>query len=119
MTPWGFHLILDVSRCEIPLIDSRDNILKFIKELVIAIDMEAYGEPLIEKFALHDADKSGFSFVQLIQTSNITGHFVSANGSAYIDVFSCKPYSYDVVVAMVKHSFKPEKITQQIILREA
>ena len=119
MTTWGFHLILDISGCEIELIDSRDTILKFIKQLVIAIDMKAYGEPLIEKFALHDADKSGFSFVQLIETSNITGHFVSANGSAYIDVFSCKPYSYNTVVATVQEFFKPKKITQQIILREA
>jgi len=117
--PWGTHLLLDVTACEIPLIDSRDNILEFIKELVISIDMKAYGQPLIEKFALHDADKSGYSFVQLIETSNITGHFVSANGSAYIDVFSCKNFDTATVIQVVAKYFKPKYIKTGTAYRDA
>jgi S-adenosylmethionine/arginine decarboxylase-like enzyme len=119
MTAWGFHLLLDCTAGEIARVNSRENISKFIKELVIAIDMKAYGEPWIERFATHDATKSGFSFCQMIETSNITGHFVETNGNFYIDVFSCKPYSYNTVVEMVQDFFKPQKITQQIILRDA
>jgi len=114
---WGFHLLLDCEAGEIARVNSRENILKFIKELVIAIDMKPYGEPWIERFATHDASKSGFSFCQMIETSNITGHFVESNGDFYIDVFSCKPYSYDTVVNMVREFFRPKEITRQVVLR--
>ena len=116
---WGFHLLLDCRAGEIALVNSRENILKFIKDLVMAIDMKPYGEPWVERFATHDASKSGFSFCQMIETSNITGHFVEADGNFYIDIFSCKPYSYNLAVAIVKKFFNPQEITQQIILRDA
>ncbi len=50
--------------------------------------MGSYEEPVLEHFATHDLSKAGYSLVQLIETSPITGHFVDKNGDAYLDVFS-------------------------------
>ena len=52
--------------------------------------MVACGEPKIEHFAANNPNAAGFSLVQLIETSSITGHFVDLNGDSYIDIFSCK-----------------------------
>ena len=117
--PWGWHLLLNATAGQIPLIDSRDNIYNFVKELVDAIEMKAYGEPLIESFATHDASKSGYSFCQMIETSNITGHFVAANGNFYIDVFSCKEFKTDTVIQTVNKYFKPQNIESQMVERDA
>jgi formylglycine-generating enzyme required for sulfatase activity len=48
---WGQHLVLDLSGCPKNLLTDGDNIKKWSKELVSAIDMTAYGEPLLEHFA--------------------------------------------------------------------
>lgn len=81
--------------------------------------MRAYGEPLLEHFATHDPEKAGYSLVQLIATSSITGHFVDRNGDAYIDVFSCKPFSLEVVSGLVEHFFRPRSIRMTYLTRQA
>ena len=109
---WGYHLMLDCSGCDHDRITSRETIYNFTKELIKRIDMVAFGEPVIEHFATHDPNKAGFSMVQLIETSNIAAHFVDKDNTMYLDVFSCKPFSNDTVIATVKEYFgsKDERI---------
>jgi len=119
MDYWGYHLLLDCSGSPQELITDRDNLYDFVMELVASIDMVAYGEPVIEHFATHDPEKAGYSLVQLIETSSITGHFVDKNGDSYIDVFSCKPFSNEVAMDVVRKYFRPEKIKMHFITRNA
>jgi S-adenosylmethionine/arginine decarboxylase-like enzyme len=116
---WGYHLLLDCTAGDKKLISDKQNVYNFIKELVVAIDMVAFGEPWIEHFATHDTDKAGISLCQMIETSNITGHFVDKNGNFYVDVFSCKPFSNDIVLSVVDKYFNPEKIRTHFISRDA
>lgn len=116
---WGYHLILDCKACNIPKITSRENVLRFIKVLVHAIDMKAYGKPVLEHFATHDPEKAGFSLVQLIETSSITGHFVDKNGDVYLDIFSCKEFSIETTKDVVQEFFAPEKIKVTFLTRQA
>ena len=116
---WGWHLLLDIKACEIDSIKSEENLSKFLLALVERIDMVAYGDPIIKHFATHDPEKAGYSIVQLIETSNITGHFVDKNGDAYIDVFSCKPFQPEEVIAVVKEFFAPERVTPDFKYRLA
>ncbi len=55
---WGYHLLLDCTNGDKELISSKDNVYKFIKELVVAIDMVAFGEPWIEAIRKKDADEA-------------------------------------------------------------
>jgi S-adenosylmethionine decarboxylase len=116
---WGYHLILDCSHCDIDKISDGNNIKNFIKELVSRIDMKSFGEPIIQRFALEDATKAGYSLVQLIETSSITGHFVELNGDAYIDIFSCKQYNQELAKEIVTKYFNPQKIRTTYLTRQA
>jgi len=116
---WGYHLILDCKACNIDRITSYDNIKSFITSLVSDIDMVVYGAPVIEHFATHDPMKAGYSLVQLIETSSITGHFVDLTGDAYIDIFSCKPYDIEVALDCVKSYFNPTTIRTTYLTRQA
>lgn len=116
---WGYHLILDCKSCDIKQITSRKNVLEFVKTLVDAIDMKAYGEPILEHFAMHDPEKGGFSLVQLIETSSITGHFVDKNGDVYLDIFSCKDFSIEISKEVVERYFSPKKIKVTYLTRQA
>ena len=116
---WGYHLTLDCMEGDKEKIGDRHNIRQFIKQLVKDIDMIPYGEPWIKRFATHDPIKGGYSLCQMIQTSNITGHFVDQNGNFYIDVFSCKPFDCSTVVQLVDTYFKPVEIKQHFAYRNA
>lgn len=116
---WGYHLILDCKGCEKEKIKDGKNIEAFVKHLVNAIDMKAYGEPQIVHFATHDPEKGGYSLVQLIETSAITGHFVDLNGDVYLDVFSCKEYSIETVKEVVISYFSAESIKTTYLTRQA
>ena len=115
---WGYHLMLDCSGCEIAKISSRENIYDFIKDLVKRIDMQAHGEPVIE-YLLPGDPKQGFSLMQLITTSNICGHFMELDGTAYFDVFSCKTFDIDQAKKTVEDYFNPGKIRVNFITRHA
>jgi S-adenosylmethionine/arginine decarboxylase-like enzyme len=66
--------------------------------------MVAYGEPQIVMFG--DGNKKGYTLTQLIQTSNITGHFCEQDNALFLDVFSCKPYEVETAVQCVKDYFE-------------
>lgn len=116
---WGYHLILDCKGCDVSRITDRGNLIRFVKHLVKEIDMVAFGEPVAEYFAQHDPDKAGYSLVQLIETSSITGHFVDKNGDAYLDIFSCKEFEIEAVKHVVTEYFQPQKIKVTYLTRQA
>ena len=115
---WGQHLILDMSGCN-GNIARKESIRAFVVELVDAIDMVAYGEPIIEHFATHSQEAAGYSLVQLIETSAISAHFSDHNRDMYLDVFSCKSFDDNRVVQVVDKYFEPKSIYMLSLGREA
>jgi S-adenosylmethionine decarboxylase len=116
---WGYHLMLDCSGCDIEMITDMSIIKKFVNKLVDKINMKAFGEPLIQHFAEHNKEVAGYSLVQLIETSSITGHFVDKNGDAYIDIFSCKNFDITIAKAVVEDFFSPSTIKVSYLERSA
>ena len=114
-----YHALFDCAECNLSSITSKDNVKKFLNELVVEIDMVPFGNPFIEHFATHDPQKAGISFFQMIETSNISGHLCDINGDAYIDVFSCKEYDVEKAQAVVQKYFSPKKIRLNYITRSA
>lgn len=117
MTYWGYHMILDASTCIGPKIRCAKHITNFAKALVHKIDMVPYGEPQVVKFG--SGNKAGYTLVQLIETSNICGHFVDETNDMYLDVFSCKPFDPYDVEAMVDLFFSPLKTNRMFLSRQA
>ena len=114
--PWGEHLVLDLGDCN-ENICHKESISLFVKELVKAIKMIAYGEPVIVHFAEHSYEAAGYSLVQLIETSAIMGHFSDNNRDAYLDIFSCKKIDKDTAIEVVKKHFSPQKIHAAFLQR--
>jgi len=81
--------------------------------------MKAFGEPVCEHFATHDPQAAGYSLVQLIETSSITGHFVDRSGDAYIDVFSCRAFDIEAARAVVERYFRPAAVRMTYLTRQA
>jgi S-adenosylmethionine/arginine decarboxylase-like enzyme len=115
---FGYHTMFDMSNCNRAQISSRENIYNYVKTLITRIDMIAVGEPIIEMLCVGDP-KVGYSMMQLISTSNITGHFMEISGEVYLDVFSCKPYDIKVAEDCAREFFTPEKVRVNFITRHA
>jgi len=114
---WGYHLVIDAAGCIPESIRCAANINRFTKTLVKKIDMVAYGEPQIVMFG--SGNKKGYTLVQLIETSNITAHFVEESNDMYLDVFSCKPFDANVVQDIVNSSFGPSRKNVKFLTRQA
>ncbi len=114
---WGKHGLFDCAGCREETIANGEHIAAFSKALVEAIQMKAYGEPILERFALHDPSRGGYTLVQLIETSLIDGHFVEEKCEAYISVHSCKDFDPSIVRRTIYEFFGATTITEQIVLR--
>jgi S-adenosylmethionine/arginine decarboxylase-like enzyme len=116
---WGKHLIIDMTAGDKERVQSATHISRFVAALVETIGMRAYGPPVLQHFAEHVPEAAGFSLVQLIETSAITGHFCDCSGDAYIDIFSCKDFEAELAVEVVRAAFRPEHINFVTLARQA
>jgi S-adenosylmethionine/arginine decarboxylase-like enzyme len=115
--PWGWHAMFDCAGCDILSITDKKKIQNFATELVRAIDMVAFDKPYVVRFG--HGNKAGYTLVQLIETSTITGHFCESTGDAFIDVFSCKPFDPATAADVVNRYFLPAHINQSFLYRIA
>lgn len=111
--------MLDLSSCDREAVRSADAIRAFSEDLVSSIGMVAYGEPVLAHFATHLPEAAGYSLVQLIETSAVTGHFCDASGDAYLDVFSCKDFDSEVAINVVERHLRPESVRKVELSRDA
>ncbi len=115
---FGKHLIVDAAGCNERIRDGAA-IAAFSRRLVEAIDMKAFGEPIVEHFGHDDPKTSGYSLVQLIETSNITAHFCDFTGEAYFDIFSCKDFDAEIALGVIREHFAPSDYHSQFMTRQA
>ncbi len=114
--PWGWHTLIDIEDCNPELIRSKCHIHAFVIIAAQIIGAKRYGNPIIVNFGENERI-AGFSLVQLIETSLISGHFVNAANTAYIDIFSCKKYDSDKIVDFTVSCFRGKLKSSQLILR--
>lgn len=117
MNSWGYHFIGNYSNANLEKISDKENIIKFVKELVDRIDMVAYGEPQVVHFG--SGNKLGYTLVQLIETSSITCHFVEENCTFYIDIFSCLPFEQAIAEDVIYEFFNTRTYNGTFLKRQA
>jgi len=106
-TPWGILTSVDLYGCSPETIRDAEQIERFVVELCELINMKRFGDCQIVHFG-QDERVAGYSMIQLIETSLISGHFANQSNAAYIDIFSCKPYDPDVVAEFSRKFFGAE-----------
>ena len=107
---------IDIYDCDPDLIRDADAIRRFVVELCDLIEMKRFGETQVVHFG-EDERVEGFSMVQLIETSLISGHFANLTNAVYLDVFSCKPYNPQIVREFSQAFFGGDQSSLQIAIR--
>ena len=114
---YGYELIVDLYGCDKSIISSSKKLKEYVDTLCKLIKMKKYGEILIPYFGENAAYTKGYSLVQLIETSSITGHFSELWNTAYINIFSCVKYDYKKAREFTKIFFKAKRIKSRLIVR--
>ena len=109
---WGYSTHIDLKHCNPATIRSSLKIQEFTIALVSLLKMTPYGEPTLVRFG-KDPKVTGYSLVQLIETSCITAHFAEDTNSIYLDIFSCKDYDSVEACEFTKKFFEAESYTSQ------
>lgn len=112
---WGLSTAVDLQDCRPETIRDRDHIEAYVIALCKLIGMKRYGDCQIVHFG--DGRVAGYSMIQLIETSLISGHFANDTNRAYLDIFSCKGYDPVVVEEFSRKFFGAHTSTISITLR--
>lgn len=116
---FGQELILNLYGCGLKKISSAKEIKKFVIELCDnVIHMKRYGEPLIPHFGHDNPITSGYSLVQLIETSSVTAHFSELKKSVYLNIFSCAWFDPKKTAAFCKTFFGAKRAEATLLKRE-
>jgi S-adenosylmethionine decarboxylase len=114
---WGYHLIIDAKGCT-KNFDKPEVLKTFLNDLLVRIDMNAWGEPWITHFA-EKPEIAGWTVIQALTTSSLTIHFLDNSGDCYFDLFSCKTFDIEMVKTMIKEYFDPISMKDQYLVRQA
>lgn len=115
---FGQELILDLYKCDLHKISDAESIHRFVIKLCDkVIMMKRYGEAHIPHFGHANPITSGYSLVQLIETSLVSAHFSEYKKSAYINIFSCNWFDVDKAAKFCKDWFGARRVNSRMVKR--
>ena len=114
---YGYELIIDLYDCSNAVITSKRKLKSYVDTLCKLIKMKKYGKTLLPYFGEEAPFTKGYSLVQLIETSSITGHFSELWNTAYINIFSCKRYDHIKAKQFTKSFFRAKRIKARFLIR--
>lgn len=94
-----------------------DAIKDFVRQLRDRIKMKRFCETQVVYFG-DDPRVTGFSTMQLIETSLTSAHFADASCAIYLDAFSCAPYEPQDVAGFAVSSFKAGHYRLHSVVRQ-
>jgi S-adenosylmethionine/arginine decarboxylase-like enzyme len=113
---WGVASSIDVYNCNPAKIRCAETIRRFVQELCELLEVRRFGETTVVHFGKEEK-VSGYSMVQLIESSLVSGHFANLTNTSYLDVFSCKSYDPDVIRNFAEEYFEGTHSAMQVRFR--
>ena len=113
---WGLATSIDLFDCDPKIIRDARAVRRYLTELCSLIKMRPFRSPQVVKFG-QDPRVAGFSFLQLIETSLISGHLSDKTNAAYIDIFSCTFYDFRAAALFSQKFFGAKRKRIHVIVR--
>lgn len=114
---FGLEVILDLYKCDPGVIRSKKKLAMYVTQLCKLLKMKKFGKTLLPHFGHKKALTTGYSMLQFIETSSITGHFSELWNSAYINIFSCMEFDTENAIKFSVDFFGAKKVTKRVLLR--
>ncbi len=115
---FGQELTVDLYECDPKKISDGAYIKEFVVKLCDeVIFMKRYGETLIPHFGHDNPVTSGYSMVQLIETSAVSAHFSEYKRAVYLNIFSCKWFDANRAARFSKMWFGAKRMKKRLVQR--
>lgn len=78
-----------------------------VRDLLTGLNMKKLGP--LEIYEASDLRFPGFSFIQPITTSHISGHYfekIESSSHIHMDIYSCKPFAWKKIITMLDASLR-------------
>ena len=109
---------MEPSRAAEPaVVRSARKLREFVNQMCRLLEMKKYGKTHTPYFGLNEPHTAGYSLLQFIETSSITGHFSELTNSAYLNIFSCKPFDTKLAARFTQAFFGARRIRQRVLQR--
>ena len=115
---FGLEVILDLYGCDPSVIRSGKRLAEYTTKLCKLLNMKKFGKTQLPHFGYNEAHTAGYSMLQFIETSSITGHFSELWNSAYINIFSCRDFDTRSAIAFTVKYFGAKKHNERVLLRK-
>lgn len=116
---FGPHLTLDLSACDKNVLSDTEKIRSMLDRLPTMIGMHKISDPNVVYYPGKPGsfDKGGVSGFVLIAESHITIHTFVEQASAFVDIFSCKPFNLKKAEDFFTQNLKAGKIEKHLFDR--
>lgn len=114
---FGYELIINLRGCDKEVLTSKKKLQSYVDQLCDLIKMKKFGKTILKYFGENKDFTKGFSLVQLIETSSITGHFSDNWNAAYLNIFSCQKYDHHKARKFTKDFFRAKKVSSRLLVR--
>ena len=114
---YGYELVMDLYGCDKKVLTSKKKLQEYVDKLCKLIKMKKYGKTILPYFGEKKAYTKGYSLVQLIETSSITGHFSDLWDRAYINVFSCRKFNHTAAKRFTRQFLQSKKLKNRFLIR--
>ena len=115
---YGMELTLDLYECNPEVIRSKKKLKEFVDKLCSILKMNKYGRCYLPYFGLTAEHTPGYSLLQFIEASSITGHFAEKTNAAYLNIFSCKEFDPVKASAFAKEFFGAKRVKKRVYIRK-
>ncbi|MAG19977.1 adenosylmethionine decarboxylase [archaeon] len=111
----GMHLLIDGDGNKKKL---NDEVLieRFLENLVVQLKMNKLNNVVIKRVE-NEGDKDGITGFVLLKESHASIHTFPEKGFFHADVFSCKDFSKERVIEMLKEEFLMKEFNEKVIRR--
>ena len=118
VAPFGFQLLLDLYDCKKGACDDLGLCYEFLEQIVGVLKVEPQSPPFIFRTdGKRFPDKAGLSgWIPLVE-SGIQLHTLTVKDFISIDVYSCRQFEIEPVIAFVQSQFNPRQIDHQYVER--
>ncbi len=115
---FGLEIVMDLYECDPKVIRSGKKLAEFVTKLCKLLKMKKFGKTQLPHFGYNEAHTAGYSMLQFIETSSITGHFSELWNSAYINVFSCRDFDTEKCIEFTTKFFGAKRVNKHVLIRK-
>ena len=113
---YGLHLTLRIAGVEDRVaLGDPTRVEGFLRTLVDRVGMTVLAGPLVAT-EHGPLDRAGVSGVVILHESHAAVHTYPALGEAFVDLFSCRRFTPEVVVAVLAQYFGPHRVSERSLL---